>query len=114
MRRPWMPPEILTDVGPTSVYGYDGKIHLERASPAQWRSFRLEQARARGTHTPAEWVSLCSRIGCCVGCGRSDVPLTKDHIIPISRGGCDCVYNLQPLCAPCNSSKCDALAECVI
>lgn len=34
-----------------------------------------------------------------------------DHIIPLSRGGCDAAHNLQWLCAPCNLSKGARLME---
>lgn len=42
----------------------------------------------------------------CVACGTSE-DLTLDHIVPRSRGGGDSPANLQVLCRPCNSSKCD-------
>ena len=42
----------------------------------------------------------------CVYCGTKE-NITADHIIPISRGGSHSEGNLQPLCAKCNSSKCD-------
>jgi 5-methylcytosine-specific restriction endonuclease McrA len=65
----------------------------------------LNKAKKLGTHTKAEWIELRDRIGRCLGCGAKDIPLTKDHIISIYRGGCDCIQNIQPLCSSCNSSK---------
>lgn len=94
---------------PVRAYGYDGRIHPEYPTPAEWRSFRLRTARELGTHTAAEWTQLRDRLGFCVDCGRTDLRLAKDHIIPIAKGGCDCVQNLQPLCESCNSSKGDRL-----
>ena len=41
----------------------------------------------------------------CVRCGASEVRLTKDHVVPISRGGSNAIENIQPLCKACNCSK---------
>lgn len=35
----------------------------------------------------------------------NEVLMTKDHIVPKSRGGKDCLDNYQPMCAICNSDK---------
>jgi len=36
------------------------------------------------------------------------VLMTKDHIIPISKGGNNTLSNLQTMCSPCNESKGDS------
>lgn len=43
----------------------------------------------------------------CVYCGKSDVVLTIDHILPKSRGGEDSWENLISACPRCNSKKGD-------
>ncbi len=43
----------------------------------------------------------------CVYCGRSDLPLTIDHIVPKARGGIDSWENLISACTFCNNKKGD-------
>lgn len=43
----------------------------------------------------------------CSYCGRSDLPLTIDHILPRARGGEDTWENLAAACLPCNNKKGD-------
>ncbi|MFC2082122.1 HNH endonuclease [Bacteroidota bacterium] len=47
----------------------------------------------------------------CAYCGRGDLPLTLDHIIPKSRGGEDNWENLVSACLPCNNKKGDRTPE---
>ncbi len=73
------------------------------------RSKRMIAAKAKGTHTKLEWEILHDLFGSCVACGVPyDVlhggQATKDHIVPVIAGGCDCIGNIQPLCRNCNSS----------
>lgn len=63
-----------------------------------------------GSHTTTEWNELCAKYDyVCLHCGRKEpeIKLTRDHIIPLSKGGTDNIDNIQPLCGPCNSSKKD-------
>lgn len=63
-------------------------------------------AKKSATHTNVEWMKLCAKYEFkCLKCGRDDVDLTKDHIVPYTDGGTDALDNVQPLCASCNSSK---------
>ena len=41
----------------------------------------------------------------CLCCGKIDVALTMDHVIPLSKGGEHNISNIQPLCGICNSKK---------
>ena len=57
-------------------------------------------------HSQTEWLNLCVKFGNkCLCCGKSGIKLTKDHIVPISRGGENGIDNIQPLCQPCNVKK---------
>ena len=39
-----------------------------------------------------------------------EVMLTKDHILPKSKGGMDRIDNMQPMCETCNWAKKDSIA----
>lgn len=53
--------------------------------------------------------------GICMYCGQGFAPreLTRDHVIPRSRGGPNCWTNVVTSCKPCNNRKGDRLlSEC--
>jgi 5-methylcytosine-specific restriction endonuclease McrA len=61
-----------------------------------------------GTHSKWEWITkLKSMRFACFWCGKfmKRIESTKDHIIPISRGGSDDISNIVPSCMPCNRRK---------
>jgi 5-methylcytosine-specific restriction endonuclease McrA len=67
---------------------------------------RVREIGAPGSFTAKEWRGLCDKYGNkCLRCGRTDVKLTVDHVIPLSKGGTNYINNIQPLCGSCNSSK---------
>jgi 5-methylcytosine-specific restriction endonuclease McrA len=64
---------------------------------------------AQGNHTAAEWRSVLKAHGFrCGWCGAKETkssPLTRDHYIPLARGGSNYANNLVPACRSCNCKK---------
>jgi len=58
-----------------------------------------------GSHTAEQWQLLCESFGNVCLCCKEEKPLTVDHVVPISKGGTNDIWNLQPLCRGCNSSR---------
>lgn len=84
---------------------YRADPSIKKAGAAR-RKARLRGAE--GSHTVAEWLAvLADHDGRCVYCGEPAT--TRDHIIPINRGGTDYIDNIAPACFPCNASKQDRL-----
>ena len=68
-------------------------------------SRHAKRARSDGTVTKGNWDAMCQLAGGRCLCCKEVRPLTQDHVQPVSRGGWHSIYNLQPLCAPGNSTK---------
>lgn len=67
---------------------------------------RALKLSAEGSFTGEEFRQLCETYeNKCLCCGRNDVKLTADHVMPLSKGGSNAITNIQPLCGSCNSSK---------
>lgn len=97
----------------------NGRINQEIIAPISLKVFQraavveglsggrralLHEARNKGTHTENQWRRLLQfHDSRCVMCGA--VATSKDHIVPLSRGGSDSIRNIQPACKRCNSAK---------
>lgn len=80
------------------------KKNPEIISHLKSRRYAVEK-NAEGNHSLLEWNQLKLKYhNKCAHCGNIK-KLTKDHIIPLSKGGTDYISNIQPLCRNCNSKK---------
>lgn len=79
---------------------------------AFYHKYRTNKASGGGAYSAAEWKSLIEHYGGkCLCCGRDDVKLTADHVVPVSKGGSSNIDNIQPLCQSCNSKKKDKVID---
>ena len=80
------------------------KKHPERIAHLKARRYAAER-NAQGSHSLIEWQELKQKHdNKCAHC-KEEKKLTKDHIVPLSKGGTDYISNIQPLCRNCNSKK---------
>lgn len=83
------------------------------AKKAETQARRARLAGVPGKHSEAEREAVREQYGHrCAHCGGEEPrhgDLTIDHIIPVSLGGTNWVWNLQPLCSRCNESKGDRM-----
>lgn len=95
--------------GPNNPKWIDGRMSDPNHA---LQSLRLR--RKLGKVHPEIWENIKRRYNyTCPACGRiePDIVLTKDHIVPITRGGTNDPDNLQPLCKSCNSRKHDMIKK---
>jgi 5-methylcytosine-specific restriction endonuclease McrA len=68
---------------------------------------RMRLLNVSGSHTAAEWRQRLDEFdNSCAYCQITDIPLTKEHVIPVVLGGIssNSIDNIVPACQPCNSA----------
>jgi 5-methylcytosine-specific restriction endonuclease McrA len=90
------------------VRAKDRERHARNPTRARVASTN-RKARIRGaigTFTEAQWRQRLAEFnGRCVYCG--DAATSRDHAIPVSRGGTNTIDNILPACLTCNLRKHD-------
>jgi len=57
--------------------------------------------------TDEHWDAVQAAWGGCAYCGATGVPMQKDCLLALSRGGRYTLDNIVPACGSCNTSKCN-------
>ncbi|HZL80440.1 MAG TPA: HNH endonuclease signature motif containing protein [Demequina sp.] len=76
-----------------------------RARASRRRQRRV--AAADNDLTAIQWDAIQEAWRACAYCGATGVPMQKDCVLPISRGGRYTAENVVPACRSCNASKCN-------
>lgn len=98
------------------------RAKTDHAKIVALRNTHKRRANVRGIYSCDEWNALLDATGrVCLRCGITEEQsiyayrkagnlrgkLTVDHIIPVSKGGCNVISSLQCLCMPCQQWKRD-------
>jgi 5-methylcytosine-specific restriction endonuclease McrA len=74
------------------------------------RLARVDDLYGLQPNSKRRWRQVLEILGTvCLKCGAA--PITRDHVVPIARGGLNHPANLQPLCRPCNNHKGDQIMD---
>jgi 5-methylcytosine-specific restriction endonuclease McrA len=72
-----------------------------------WQKRRAKKLSLPYTLTSKQWQQIKEYFNNkCAYCGK-ELPLSKEHFIPLSKGGEYTINNIIPVCLSCNSSKQD-------
>ena len=87
---------------------FPGVASSSRSRSARYARKRAKRiARVDNDLTDEQWTALVDAWGGCAYCAAADVPLQRDCVLAISRGGRYTLLNVVPACGSCNASKCN-------
>lgn len=107
----WKKQYRLNNLDKESAYGK--KWRSENKDKKREEKYRRKARELNANHgcVTAEKIAevVLLNNGVCVYCGGTYEHI--DHIVPLGRGGVNCIENLAPSCAKCNLSKGPKLLE---
>ena len=113
----WLPPSVESRVGNTEsvIYRLATRCPVTEASVeivkfdtqamvnSEISGVEYQQGELAGYEVREYLLEKWGRT--CAYCGKKDVPLQVEHIVPRARGGSNRVSNLTLACQPCNQKK---------
>ena len=88
------------------LYRKYGKLGYVKERRSADRDRRRAKEKGGGSYTIREWEAVKINYAYrCAYCGCKPKHLTKDHIIPLCKGGSNTIYNIIPACGRCNGRK---------
>lgn len=94
---------------------YRQQPHKRAKHAADERKRRAIKAGVIGSHTAEEFEAvLIKQDYKCFYCGTDiRIGATRDHYIPITKGGSDFISNIRGACLPCNVRKHNKLPDAI-
>lgn len=87
-----------------SEYCVTEKRRAERRSRKAYER-SLERGGRPGVFSGSQWGARLREYNrCCAYCGGPE-DIQIEHVIPVGRGGANCIANVVPACAACNGEK---------
>ncbi len=119
----WLPPSIehklnahiklvqkLKDILPiTDIVVEVASFDAQKMQNPEIKGIKYQQGELQGYEQKEYLLEKWGRK--CAYCGKKDVPLEVEHIVPKSRGGTDRISNLTISCSKCNQRKGNKTAE---
>lgn len=86
------------------------RLYVQARPEQHLAHYHARRARLAGCAvndlTLADWRAILEEYGHrCAYCGRDDVALTRDHVVPLCKGGNHTRSNVVPACRSCNTRK---------
>ncbi len=119
----WLPPSLLSRVANvstwakrlqkaipiTSIAVETVRFDMQKMQNPEISGVEYQQGKLEGYEVREYLLEKFSRT--CAYCGKKEIPLQVEHIVPKSRGGTDRVSNLTIACEKCNLKKGTKTAE---
>ena len=85
---------------------YGNQCYQWKGGGKSYARYRAQKRGLKSTLTEKEWQILLKKFNySCAYCGKTNIKLVQEHVIPVSQGGEYTRDNIVPSCDACNKKK---------